>query len=387
MNTLPGDGWTGAGASLSEEQWEAARALVAEHGGADTFSMVLVSGSLAAGLGNALSDVDLLVAFRPGRSSALVAHDVGEHSVQFNPVPWELLTELVEIGSAFVATANERTQLRLPELTRKELVRVTIAQPLLEDPQFAALRAKLDPVAVRRLTMAFHAVPIAQHAEDCLGALRSADFMTALQASAISLRNACELALAGAGSLYVGEKFLGRRLQQSPALAHLVRPLWTALTEGPSWGSDRPAVSRCVLRRLYWAGHLAAYGLRTGWDDPMQTLPAPRLRGAGPRRSPYFVPLRFADGWALSGPDIGLRASADLVHIWTLLDGRPLPDVVDAFLAAKGATGSRQADAVRSAINALLSKGAAVGPEGGDLMDIDLDLELEEDGACSADVR
>jgi hypothetical protein len=129
--------------------------------------------------------------------------------------------------------------------------------------------------------------------------------------------------MAACGDLYLGRKFLLRRLERIPALAS-IRPQITAALDLPgtssltSLGDERlPAVLR---HRSLLAGYLAATA-SLGWDEP-PTFEPMAVGDAGPVRDPYFTLLRFHDGIGLAGPDRSYRVSADAARLWLSLDGR-----------------------------------------------------------------
>jgi hypothetical protein len=50
--------------------------------------------------------------------------------------------------------------------------------------------------------------------------------------------------------------------------------------------------------------------------------------GDGPRRSPFFTPVRLRNGWALIGRGLDVEVSERALRLWRELDGRPLSDVL-----------------------------------------------------------
>jgi hypothetical protein len=89
-----------------------------------------------------------------------------------------------------------------------------------------------------------------------------------------------------------------------------------------------PETAETVVRQRLLAGNLLlAVAALDGWESPLEALPPiPPRPLHGPRRSPYFTPVRFADGWVLIGLGDGYEVTEETVRLWLGLTGRGLPD-------------------------------------------------------------
>ncbi|MFC0031627.1 nucleotidyltransferase domain-containing protein [Micromonospora chaiyaphumensis] len=304
---------------FSDRQCAAARAVVDDLGGPERVDLAFLGGSLAVGLGHATSDVDLyVVADRPPGSSAVLTRDGVE--VHVLTLDAATVTRLVDVGSAYTVTGVDRGQLNLDPRTRHGLVRVLTGWRLRCTDGWERELARLRRDTVRQIFVAHHAAQFAGYAEDVLGALDSGDPYTALASSALALEAAAEAALAAADDIYLGDKFLFRRLTRTPATAPWADLLWGLLHEPVAAGEPLPRLRERTDRRLRAGNLLLAWCALEGWPAPLATLPAPST-AAPARRSPYATPLRFRDGLALIGPRESYRVDDAVLRRWR--DARP----------------------------------------------------------------
>jgi hypothetical protein len=73
-----------------------------------------------------------------------------------------------------------------------------------------------------------------------------------------------------------------------------------------------------AAHRLRVGNLLLSWCATEGWAKPLTQLPAPSdaVVGETSRRSPYFAPVRFADGIALMGADEAYAVTEDVVRAW-----------------------------------------------------------------------
>jgi hypothetical protein len=173
---------------------------------------------------------------------------------------------------------------------------------------------------VRQIFVAHHAAQFAGYAADVLGALDSGDPYTALAASALALTAAAEAALAASGDLYLGEKFLFRRLTRTAATAPWAGLLWGLLHQPVAAEAPLPRLRDLTDRRLRAGNLLLAWCALEGWSAALAALPSPSTATPG-WRSPYTTPLRFRDGLALVGPRESYRVDDAVLRRWR--DARP----------------------------------------------------------------
>jgi hypothetical protein len=306
--------WAVADVCFSAEQHAAAREVVhRDLGGPDAVGLAFLAGSLAVGLGHGTSDVDLYAV-----SDSLPEHDLcyeaGGVTVHVSMLRPRSVHRLVELGSRFEATGGARDQILLEFKKLLSLVRLATGWPIVTTPQWTSTMESLRRDVVRKILLARHANIFAALAEDVAGALASGDRYTAVGASTLALEAAAEATLAAADDLCVGPKFLLRRLARTPVTAAWAPTLWRLLNQAfPDSVDDR--VREVAEHRLRVGNLLVSCGVLDGWDKPLDRLPAPGQE-TDPLRSPYFAPIRFADGLALMGPGRGYEVNEATVRLW-----------------------------------------------------------------------
>ncbi|MDC7122538.1 hypothetical protein OMK64_13435 [Cellulomonas fimi] len=295
--------------------------------------LVFVSGSLAAGLGHAWSDVDVYVVDDTGDIESR-AYRRGPHTVQINLMTPAAAAAAVSTCTAFVARSDDRTQLEQTEDAVRVAVRLAIAE-ILHDADGVVPPVHQRRTAARRLLLGRHALMVGSYSEDVLGALTSRDPWTALRSSELALEHGIEAHLTAHDDLYVGPKFLYRRLARTAGVGAGVTAAWDLLARGgvPTSPGD---VTHVAVRRLRTATLLMADAILTGFDEPSSSTLDGTTTDVEPGTlvtSPWFCPIRFSNGWGLAGPDRGFRVSGPVVRIWSAFDGSS----TDAVLARLGA--------------------------------------------------
>ncbi len=315
--------WSVPDVNFTPSQVNAAMGVLDQLSGVE---LAFLGGSLAVGLGHALSDIDLYVV-GDGLPERELTYEHGGVWVHVNPLPAAKVEALVELGTEYRATGLDRSQLAVDVKTLNALVRVATGWRVRTAGEWATRLDRLSRDTIRQILTARNANVFAAYAEDACGALRSGDMFTAATASQLALEAACEATLASAGDLYVGPKFLFRRLARSAVTGPWSDHLWRLSHR--ELGSEEQ-VRAAVAERLDAGTRLVSWCAVDGWDSPLDALPAPGgASGDGPRRSGYFAPVRFVDGWALIGLDDGYEVSEQTVRLWRRLDGRPLPALLE----------------------------------------------------------
>jgi hypothetical protein len=351
---------------LDETHLAAARSVLEREVGWDNVRLAYVSGSLAAGLGHGLSDVDVYVATMGGDPITECSFPENGSVVQITPVSEADLGLIVRICSEYTDTAATRWQTNLSDAELQRSLRYAIGTVLVD--QGSGLPSTADSLlTLRRVLMTRSAFWLSSLAEDALGALQIGDLLTALQASLMAVELALECALTSAGDVYLGRKFQLRRAARSTALSEVKSDLWTFLGQPSSLAGD--ALGQFVVGRMLFCSHLVANGLLNGWDQPIDRVPGFEDRRAqnGPVRSPWVIPVRFADAWGMAGPDIGYRTRAGMVRLWLALDGRPTREV-RLGLAEDAAFARVSPELLDAAIAQLIEVEAAVADSGHALM-------------------
>lgn len=348
LPTVPDRGFTA-------DDLNRARRLVDELGHSELPSVA--TGSLAAGLGHAFSDIDVYVV-TDRETESMTREDDERGRLDLLRVPWAEAARLLGSAAAFTATADDRDQLSLPEKQLSVLVRLVLGVPLRSTPEFDALRAAVDRGALRRIVMGRHAQQAAIVAEDAAGALATGDAGTALVASRQAVEAACEVVLGCAGDVYQGRKFLWRRLGRAAAARAVGERAYALLAAEPDVGDAR-AVEAAVLDRLDLTTGLVAECLLRGWDEPPRTVAVPPPARGAARRAAGFGLIRFTDSIALAGPRCGFAVTEEMAWLWLALHAGAVPDVRLAWSAGTGRPITD--DEIRTAVHDLIDVGAATG--------------------------
>jgi hypothetical protein len=280
----------------------------------------LLTGSLAAGLGHAESDLDVLLVGGVASPETRTIYRDGHPRLDIIRVPAEQWDRFLAIAAAFTASMDDRSQVRLSEADMFTLIRYSIAQPL--DRKSPATIPRPDTDAVARIIMARSARNAGSYAEDAAGSLACGDVWTALAASRNALCLALECALAADRDFYTNEKFLFRRVARAPSLSAHTAAYWQLAHQEFSVPASGEGAAELTCRRLIAANGLIAGTLLFGWDGPPQQVPAPVLRDeAGIVRSPFCMLTRYSDGLAIVAPNEGYEVNDSLAVLWYVLDG------------------------------------------------------------------
>ncbi|MFD1082280.1 hypothetical protein [Micromonospora andamanensis] len=344
---------------FSAAQMTAAREVLAEQARHSRIGLALLGGSLAAGLGHSLSDIDLYVVYLDPPPST-VLDDRDGPPVHIEAMERKDLAELGAVAASFRATSSDRSQLFLAESQLKRLVRLATGLHVAgTDPELIAMIP--DRQVVRQIIMARNACDFAVAAEDAFGAADTGDWYTALSASHSALQHAAEAALAAADDVYHGPKFLFRRLARTSATRHLVPELWF-LTQAPVAVAIPNGWARSLVERRLLAGsHLLAWSLLDGWENRVDRFPPPpEQHTSGPRRHPAYSPLRFADGIALAGPHRGAEVSEGMLRAWRHLNGGDLAESLRDLVLHEPGFGTVTQSALTAAVEGLHGYGAVM---------------------------
>lgn len=201
---------------LVEEKLGSAHATAAAVAAEDGTLAVYLGGSLAAGLGNTRSDVDLLVITDHGQPPARAKVHTGGVRVDVQSYSADRFQDVVRTVTGGVP---RRRLGELPGLeTELEFAtRLLQGQVHCERGIARDLRAELERRRsdVRRLAVARFTLLAASRYEDLLGCVESGDGETALMLSAEILTRALHVFLIGSDDLYVGEKWVWQKLRRT----------------------------------------------------------------------------------------------------------------------------------------------------------------------------
>lgn len=273
--------------------------------------------------------------------------------------------ELLALTTEYRATGRRSPQLNIGPDRLRDLIGLVTGWRLVTAPDWQARFDAVDPNALRQLAIGRAALGFAAVAEDMYAALLSADLLTMVSLSASALLFGCEAVLAAAGDLDSDARFVFRRLARTPATEPWCGRLWQLCRNGfPADTAPTPAQARAVAEeRLLTGNLLLSWAEVEGWAKPLARLPEPGGRlawsgSAGPRRSPYFTPVRFAADWTLFGPTRTYRTTEAVVRLWRRLAGRPPEQAVRDLAGAEPELAARPIGDIEVAVAALRRIGA-----------------------------
>jgi hypothetical protein len=310
---------------------EVLRAVRAE----ETMSLVVLSGSLAAGVGHGRSDVDLHVVPRDPGSAPRTTHVVDGVRVQLTVLTTGHLDLVAGLTESYRATRRDRYQIQREGRELWHLIRLLTSRLIWADDEGTRMWSAVRPDIGRQVLMATFAHPVARAAEDAAGMLARGDGLAALHVSKLALADACDVAVCAGGDLYAMRKFLVQRLRRS-ALAPRLDELWSLLNCGPLTTATPAELAAAVRTRLLAANGLVARSLLDHWDGPSH---APYSAGkvvTSYQRSCFHGLMRFADGFALAGPDGSLRVGPAAAHLWASVGEAPEDQLAAVVSTATG---------------------------------------------------
>lgn len=328
---------------------------------------ILVGGDRALGLGHVSSAIDLCVigALPPG---AARVYNVDGSRVEVSVIAPAEAEELLTLATAYRATDRWSPQLAVGSDRVRDLIRLVVGRRLVTGPRWVAPFSVVDRNAVRQLLIGRAALDFAASAADAFAALRSGDLFTSISASAHALLAGCEAALASAGDLDADLRFVFRRLARTPATAPWCGRLWQLSNALPADAVPEPAAVRAVVEERLLAGNLLLTCCAIeGWDKQLTQFADPAtllepMDTQGPRRSAYFVPIRFADGWALVGPARTYQTTESMIRLWRRLVGRSPDAAVRDLAGGEPEIADLSIEDIETAVTALHQIGALEAP-------------------------
>lgn len=292
-----------------------------------------LTGGLAVGLGNRLSDIDLIGVVRAGSRMPVANVHWDGYEIDFDPVGEGDFALLTNAAQAFTATMVSRHQIDMPDVKLQRLIRLANAIPLRAGPDLEAQRSSISrPVLRQILTTRLCAVAASGPIEDVRGATDSYDWLTALAASEVIVRIACDTLLVAHDDLHRSPKFLFRRLMRHGGTRRIAQEAWDLLVQ-TSFGADQHAIRSLLARRLAFASRILSFCAISAYDPLLSHISLYSVPNSskGPRRNPYYTLIRFSDGFALRGPSCGFELSPIVAEVWALLDGSTVNRIVSRF--------------------------------------------------------
>jgi len=299
---------------------------------------VYLSGSLVAGLGTSLSDVDVfLIAENEGSARPEQLMVDGQRIDVEVRTPADL-DELVRMFSTVSGTRRSQDALFKADQRFDDVVRLLYSESVQAGPAYTAASAALGGHRdrIRRAILAFRQLRCINASEDAAGFLRDGEIDGALLVTHAMLLEAIELYLAGCGDLYLGPKWIWQKLARSGGGLVPQQRLRALLHHVPE---DPRRQAEFVRARLRAVQALMLAALVGGWDTPdAATWPHWGTDEAQVHRNHEWLPLRMDDGTFLIYIDERqLKASTDALTLWGACDGsRPMSAVAAEYAAAQG---------------------------------------------------
>jgi hypothetical protein len=328
-----------------------------------------LSGSVQVGLGNPTSDVDVVAVVdgdkrKDGRHvDPIISIVDGDTVLHVDVVPIDGLRATIDTFATFdLSEAN--IQLRAPKVLGilRDLGRFQLGRDLLPSRAVEQLRARIDPTAVRQMTLAALGAVTSHLVRDAAGAAMAGDWTTSLDVAKRVARYAGEALLANEGDVYISDKFLFHRLLRNPRTRDEGERLWDLLNAPAPLAANVARVERLAVSLLHIANGIIGACLLDGWDRvarPVDVVPV-KATSRGVKRSPFVMPVRTVEGIALVGDTEARFQRVEAARLWLLLDGSPRRDVVGRFVDATGMEPGLAARFVEQNVRALDELGLVV---------------------------
>lgn len=330
--------------------------------------VVVAAGDRALGLGQVSSSIELYVVGDLAADAERVV-DVGGTRVEISVLSAVHAAELLALTTEYRATGRRSPQLAIGPDRLRELIGLVTGWRLVTSPRWHRRFDAVDPDAVRQMVISRAALGFAAAAEDTYAALLSGDLFTSVCLSEQALLLGCEAVLAAAGDLAIDSRFVFRRLARTPATESWCGRLWQLSNSVfPTDTAPEPALVRAIVEERLLVGNLLlSWCAVEGWAKPLTGLPESAsllmpMGVAGPRRSAYFAPVRFAGDWALFGPTRAYRTTETVVRLWRRLVGRQPDDAVHDLVGTEPELAGMPITDVDAALMTLHRIGAVEAP-------------------------
>ena len=357
--------WGPGDIGFTSAEVAAAKVVAARMG---TPEVVVATGNRALGLGRVGSSVELCVIgdLVPGTERVV---DVAGTRVEVSAISARHAEQLLALTTEYRASGRHSPQLAIGAEPLRELIGLVTGWRLVTSPCWRARFDAVDPNVVRQMVISRAALGFAAAAADTFAALLSGDLFTAVSLSADALLFGCEAVLAAAGDLDTDARFAFRRLAGTAVTAAWCGRLWQLCHNVfPAGAEPGPALVREVVEERLLVGNLLlSWCAVEGWAKPLTCLPEPAgalvaTGGAGPRRSAYFAPVRFARCWTLVGPTETYQTTEAVVRLWRRLVGLRPDDAVHELAGSEPELAGMPITDVEAAVTALHRIGAVEAP-------------------------
>lgn len=329
-----GEGVSATG--VSESHWAFARSLdLPAIVGAPVLA-AFVTGSLPAGFGTPLSDLDVVAVVADGPETT-TWHQGPGFVCSVDRVPaGTLLEHMARVAEAPLPSARYKDAAGYQPSCQR-VSRLLVAEPLVEAATLAEWQRSIDTGRLRQLTMTASCVSAVTYVRDAHGALQAGNLLAAHEASVTTLRLVMHAVLASFGDYYVSDKWVTTRWRRA-ALPDGVREvvLRAIHAAGPA-GDDEPQARRSIERRLTLARDLSAYVSLFGFAEPLPALPPHVVEyEGGPSAATAEISAPFSDGILVGGLNAVVLPRLDMLVQFFALRAASYDDLTATLSAVTG---------------------------------------------------
>ncbi|WP_412543010.1 hypothetical protein R8Z50_11155 [Longispora sp. K20-0274] len=262
------------------------------------------------------------------------------------------MAELAGAVSLFDASTEDLYALQRPKASYALAVRLLLASIVKPSAEYDAALHDLQRhrSELRKLMIGRQVNMVGGNTEDTLGFLHDDDAQAALLISHELLVNALQAYLIGLDDLYLGNKWVLRKLRRSAPANFPYSAVIELLC--PREPVDPETL---IARRIEFAQACVGAAITEGWEHASsEEWTGWQGRTDGIRRDRGWLPMRITDAVLLTSAKTQVRLSPRLVRLWVAADGsRSRTDLVQ-FATALGIS----ADNAEKGINKLFDLGA-----------------------------
>ena len=302
---------------------EVARSVVldtVDHGIIDS---AYLSGSVAVGLGNSTSDVDVFVVVRDEATHDLPVRQVVRNGLRFDIEFCDVRTILATARSVtdWRAAKSDLSALRMSRIDLDFALRLFYGADIIASESLSLCRAQLDAYSgsVRRLVLSWWSLRAAMYFEDFDGACQEGDADLAGVTGRALIHAAGKALAAAAGDLYVGEKWVYKQLARSMSQDFPIERFRSYMNA--AW-TDK--FNRGQLELAWFAQNCVIASLAMGWFEPrVQYWPTWNPLQNSVRYARGLMPIRLTDAVLLNGErKIQYLVDPATAMLWGLAHGQ-----------------------------------------------------------------
>jgi hypothetical protein len=277
---------------------------------------VYITGSTAAGLANSTSDVDLIAVHHGSAVPQMEWSGKNSTTYHLEFLPLGVLESFLLRLEEIPFSSKEYSKVVSSQEICRRLSRLAIGIPVQGEDELRKAQNRISSSALRQLFLAYCGSMAATFVRDTVGALAAGDHLTAFESSNFALRWCGQMALAGVGDIFLGEKWLLRRLLRSERIPVPLAMDLTNLIYAGTNPLDETAVP-LIERRLNTIGSLSSYCSIYGWNSEISSFPDYLMRSNGSCRHEQYSAIPFSDGVMLAGLNARVIPRVDAI-VWLM---------------------------------------------------------------------